>query len=98
MPATPDKVFDGRDETIATVTLDLLSQRQPGASICPSEVARHLVNNEAAWRSLMPRVRIVAAQLVTQGKLLVTQQDHVVDAATARGAIRLCLPHKNGAA
>jgi hypothetical protein len=91
MPAQTDKLFDARDESIAQAMLALLSKRQPGRSICPSEVARHLAKDEAAWRALMPTVRAVAARLAREGKLIATQQDAVVDAQHARGPIRLRL-------
>jgi hypothetical protein len=91
MPAQTDKLFDARDESIAQAMLALLSKRQPGRSICPSDVARHLAKDQAAWRALMPAVRAVAAQLAREGKLVATQKDAVVDVQQARGPIRLRL-------
>ena len=70
----------------------LLAQRQPGASICPSDVARDVYPEAAQWRAAMPAVRAVAAQLVAQGKLVVTQGGKVVDIDIAKGPIRLRLP------
>ncbi|MGL4573516.1 MAG: DUF3253 domain-containing protein [Burkholderiaceae bacterium] len=92
MPLQRDEVFQNRDEHIARTIFALLSERQPLASICPSEVARALAQPEAGWRPLMPHVRAVAAQLAQSGQLQVTQGDHPVDAASARGPIRLRLP------
>jgi hypothetical protein len=91
MPAQTDKVFGQRDEIIAAHLLALLSKRQPGTSICPSDVARGLAKHEAQWRALMPHVRAVAAQLAREGKIVATQKNVEVDAQQARGPIRLRL-------
>jgi Protein of unknown function (DUF3253) len=69
----------------------LLAQRRPGASICPSDAAR-AVYSTVDWRAAMPAMRAVAAQLVAQGKLVVTQGGNIVDITTAKGPIRLRLP------
>ncbi len=69
--------------------LDLLGQRDPGKTICPSEAARQ-VGGEG-YRELMPEVRAAAARLVEEGVLEVTQRGRVVDLDTARGPIRLRL-------
>ncbi|MDX2200119.1 MAG: DUF2256 and DUF3253 domain-containing protein [Phycisphaerae bacterium] len=71
--------------------LDLLSNRPGGATICPSEAARAVSDDadEAAWRSLMEPARRAARRLAEAGRIEVTQNGRVVDAATARGPIRL---------
>lgn len=66
-----------------------LAARRPGATICPSEVARAL--DPAGWRALMPAVRAAAQVLVAAGRIDVTQRGEVVDLASARGPIRLRL-------
>jgi hypothetical protein len=68
--------------------LELLGQREPGRTICPSEAARVLGGDEA-FRVYMPVVRAAAAELVAAGEIDVTQGGEVVDLATARGPIRL---------
>ena len=73
------------DNAIADVLLDLAHQRGVGKTFCPSEAARLLSDD---WRSLMPEVRRVAAQL----DLLATQKGVPVDPLTAKGPIRLGLP------
>ncbi len=73
------------DNAIADVLLDLAHQRGVGKTFCPSEAARRLSDD---WRSLMPEVRRVAAQL----DLLATQKGVPVDPLTAKGPIRLGLP------
>ncbi len=79
------------DKVVATTILKLCGERGSGKTICPSEVARALVGDETAWRSLMPEVRRVAASLAAGGEILVTQRGAEVDALSARGAIRLSL-------
>ena len=70
--------------------LELLAQRDPGKTICPSDAARALGGDDD-FRALMPLVRAAAAALVATGAIDVTQRGRVVDPATARGAIRLRL-------
>ena len=65
-----------------------VAARGTGKTICPSEVARALAQD---WRSLMPQVRAVAAQMAAQGSIRVTQKSLAVDAVTAKGPIRLGL-------
>lgn len=80
------------DTTIAQRIEELLAQRAPHASICPSEVARSLATEEAAWRALMSEVRRLADELAQAGKIVVTQRGQVVAALSAKGAIRLSKP------
>lgn len=80
------------DRVIAEMINELLSARAAASSICPSEVARALESDEAAWRELMPEVRRVAAKLASQGKLRVTRGDDIVDAQSEGGPIRLRQP------
>lgn len=70
--------------------LDLLAQRDPGKTICPSDAARALGGDDG-FRTLMPLVRAAAGDLVASGDIEVTQRGRVVDLGTARGAIRLRL-------
>jgi hypothetical protein len=70
----------------------LLSARQPGATICPSEVARTLAPEGGAWRDHMPQVRQVARALAQQDRLKVTRGGLPVDATAPGGPIRLGLP------
>ena len=78
-----------RDEQIAQTIVRLLAARAPDATICPSDAARALAGDESAWRALMPEIRRVAAALVADGTLRVTQQGDDVDPLAARGPIRL---------
>ena len=74
------------DAQIEATILDLLAQRDPGKTICPSDAARALADD---FRPLMAPVRRVARDLVARGEIEVTQKGRVVDIDAARGAIRL---------
>ncbi|WP_441295050.1 DUF3253 domain-containing protein [Luteibacter sp. 9135] len=75
---------------IAASIMDMLSRRSSEASICPSDVARALADDETTWRALMPSVREVAAELARHGVIIVTQGKSTLDPADiAHGPIRL---------
>lgn len=57
---------------IADTIRDLLSQRDPDKTICPSEVARALRDDD--WRDLMDPVRAEAAALADVGVIDITQK------------------------
>jgi Protein of unknown function (DUF3253) len=69
--------------------LDLLSERAPEATICPSEAARAVAPDD--WRPPMPGAREAAAELADQGRLEVLQGGNQVDPRQARGPVRLRL-------
>ena len=73
------------DATIAAEIRARAKARGTGRTLCPSEVARALAID---WRPLVPRVRQVAAGLTG---IVATQRGAPVDAAAARGPIRLGL-------
>jgi hypothetical protein len=83
---TPDK------EAIEAEILARVSERGTGKTICPSEVACALAEQESEWRALMPKIRAAAAALVRQGHLIVTQKGQAVDIETATGPVRLGVP------
>jgi hypothetical protein len=69
---------------------ELLDARASEASICPSDVARSLEENEAAWRELMPAVREVGRQLAGDGFVQITQAGNVLaPTGEIKGPIRL---------
>ena len=84
------------DARIAAKILALLEARAATSTICPSDAARALAVDEAAWRALMPEVRRVAAALAAAGRLRVTAHGEDVDALAARGPIRLGRPLNPG--
>lgn len=67
--------------------LMLLDQRAAGATICPSEAARSVGDDD--WRDLMEPSRQAAQRLVDAGDVVITQGGHVVDPSTAKGPIRI---------
>jgi Protein of unknown function (DUF3253) len=73
-------------EILRATLLDLLAQRGPGKTICPSEVARALSPHD--WRELMPAVRAMGVELVAEGQIVVRQKGQVVDPKIAQGPIR----------
>lgn len=73
------------DEAIAAVLTNLALRRGRGKSFCPSEAAKAL---DPDWRPLMPKVREVAAR---HPDIIATQRGAPVDAAQAKGPIRLTL-------
>lgn len=74
---------------------ELIAQRDPGKTICPSEAARAVGGTD--WRDLMPSAREVAARLAAAGEIVVTQRGEPVDALSARGPIRLGRPPRPAA-
>jgi hypothetical protein len=76
-------------ELRATIA-ELLDARAPGKTICPSDVARRL--RDENWRELMEPVREAGRAMAAEGELVVTQKGRTVDPETARGAIRYGRP------
>ena len=72
-------------ELIKSTLLELLEQRGSDKSICPSEVARAISDND--WRSLMPQVRRVGWELAAVDIVLVTQKGKAVS-DQAKGPVR----------
>jgi Protein of unknown function (DUF3253) len=68
--------------------LDLLRERGPTKTICPSEV---LSDNDKQKPELMEEVREAARTLASQQRIEITQRGKVVDPAQFKGPIRLRL-------
>jgi len=81
---------DDLDRRLEAAILDLLDRRARTSTICPSDAAR-AVGDEDGWRDLMEPARAAARRLVDAGRVQVTQRGRVVDAATATGPIRIRL-------
>ena len=56
---------------IEETTFALLAARDPGKTICPSEVARAL--DPEGWRRLLPQVKATAVGLARAGRLEITR-------------------------
>jgi hypothetical protein len=80
-------VVDDVDAALERAIAELLDQRRPGTTICPSEAARAVAPE--GWRELMPAARAAAGRLAAGGDVEVTQHGRVVDVATARGPVRV---------
>jgi len=80
-------------DPIEAAIFDKLSQREPGKSICPSEVAKDLQPD--GWQRMMGRVRGVAVGLARQGRLVITKKGKPVDPDNFKGVIRLRLPEES---
>lgn len=75
------------DIALEQAILSLLDARAGGATICPSEAARLV--GEDDWHNLMELARAAARRLVAAGDVVITQGGAVVDPSTARGPIRI---------
>ena len=75
---------------IRKAILELLKNRSPGKTICPSEAAR-TVYEVGSWRAKMPLIRCVSTELATAGEIEICQKGKVVAPSLARGPIRLRL-------
>lgn len=82
--------MDDVDARLERTIGELLDQRRPEASICPSEAARTV--DPEGWRDLMPAARDAAGRLAAAGEVEVTQGGAVVDVARARGPVRVRRP------
>jgi hypothetical protein len=89
---TPYFADDLLAERIRDCLMELLVERGPGRSICPSEAAHMVgVRISCRWQDLMRPVRTVAAALAESGVLEATQHEAIVDIRNVRGPIRLRL-------
>jgi hypothetical protein len=73
--------------------LDLVSERGPDKSICPTEAARRLAGNPAddKWRASLSAVRLAALRLARAGKIEILRKGKKIAPEDARGVIRLRL-------
>lgn len=88
--------------SIEDAILDLLAERAPGQTICPSEAARRAwgpgtpATSAAAdadgWRRLMPQVRATAVGMARRGRLVITRKGAPADPDSFKGVYRLRLP------
>jgi hypothetical protein len=86
------RVRDAVARCIRDCMLDLLVERGPGRSVCPSEVARaSAVRLGRCWQELMPSVRAIALALVDAGEIEAIQREVVVDPGAVHGPVHLRL-------
>jgi Protein of unknown function (DUF3253)/Uncharacterized protein conserved in bacteria (DUF2256) len=77
------------DTQLAAAIVELLNDRKVGATICPSEAAQQVGDDD--WRDLMEPARAAARRLQADGVVVVTQGGRPVDPSTAKGPIRIQL-------
>lgn len=78
------------DEALAAriaATVRALLRHRAGKSICPSDAARVVAGD--SFRGRMDAVRAVAASMVADGQVVVTQKGQPVDLAEVRGPVRI---------
>lgn len=64
----------------------LLRSRQPGRSICPSDIAR--IVGGTTWRPLLPAVRQRAVKMAERGELQILRRGRVVRQHLTEGVLR----------
>lgn len=74
-----------RIDVAGAAVLTLLADREPGATICPSEVARKIAaadpaHDEADWRTAMPFVHAAVDHLVDQGDVRLSWKGRALSA------------------
>ena len=80
----PDPAATGR--RIDAATMALLRSRSPGASICPSDVAR--IVGGKTWRAMLPVVRERAVKMSARGRIDILRHGRVVKENPAGGVLR----------
>ena len=99
-PARAKRTEDS--DPLAGEILRLVTERGPGKSICPSEVARAFAEERRKptdppdlWRRYMPAVRQQAKNLARQGRIRILRRGREVDPTVpVKGVIRLSLPER----
>lgn len=74
------------DRRIDAALQALLRSRQPGRTICPSDVAR--IVGGRAWRTLLPVVRTRAVAMTARGELEILRRGEIVTDDPTRGVLR----------
>ena len=80
----PDPVATTR--RIDAATRALLRSRDPGRSICPSDVAR--IVGGSTWRALLPMVRDHAVTMSERGEIEIVRRGQVVTENPTKGVLR----------
>ena len=93
MAGSPKARIAAEDGPAREAALALLAARAPGATICPSEVARALTAEpgegtaDDAWRALMPAVHAAVDSLVDEKRVRLSWKGEAL--ATRAGPYRI---------
>lgn len=83
MTAQSDRLADfaAEPDSACAATLALLAAREPGATLCPSEVARSLAarQGEQDWRAGMAAVHAAVDHLVAAGMVRLSWKGRALD-------------------
>jgi hypothetical protein len=94
------------EQAILTLLAERTAAGDRTKTICPSEAAKLVAGSVGGsyisarekerstrrdWEALVEPARNAARRLVTQNRIVITQHNHIVDPATAKGPIRLRL-------
>ncbi|MEM9879897.1 MAG: DUF3253 domain-containing protein [Pseudomonadota bacterium] len=74
-------------DALKNALYDLLAERGPAKSICPSDVARRAYPD--TWRSHMAAVHALADQQAQAGTVKLLQKGKMIDPADRRGVYRI---------
>ncbi|GAB4199448.1 MAG: hypothetical protein Tsb002_35090 [Wenzhouxiangellaceae bacterium] len=77
------------DQQLAKYILTMAEERGCAKTLCPSEVARSVSDDEDTWRSLMPLVTRAAVSLRDCHRISIEQRGEVVDRHQPRGPYRI---------
>jgi hypothetical protein len=88
------------DDFLTETIIALCAAAGPGKSIDPTEAAKFCarrrqgdqIEDDLAWRALLPRVRAKAVALARQGRLVIYRKGKPADPDDFRGVYRLGLP------
>lgn len=79
-----------RGETLDDVIVRLVEARGQGKTICPSEAAREI--RQENWQQLMGEIRVRAAKLARDGKIAIYRKGKPADPDSFKGVYRLGFP------
>jgi predicted nucleic acid-binding Zn ribbon protein len=84
-----DRDLDQTDRQLERAIVELVEERSPDKTICPSEAARQVRPDD--WRDLMERTRLAARRLYVRNEIECTRGGEPVDPWNPGGPIRLSL-------
>lgn len=77
------------DQELLDKLHELLVDRGPEKSICPSEVPRSIMGEQSEWRTQLKRTRELAYPLIAAGQIVMLKKGKPVDPTAVKGVVRL---------